>query len=228
MVKVTCISDTHLEHKRLTKKLVNHSSSPSVFIHAGDFTNFGNIEKIEEVFYWVSDLPYDHLLMICGNHEVKVSENDAMLKPLAASYGIQLIHNEVVEIEGFKFYGEPRSREFFNWGWSYNPGQEAEEVWAKLPEDIDVLVTHGPPHGCCDFIPTIDLHTLKPVGHQGCISLRRAIEEKKPRYVVCGHIHEGYGTSLINETTVINAAIMNKNYVPVNDPVTFELRKRDE
>ncbi|KAI9371527.1 Metallo-dependent phosphatase-like protein [Aspergillus egyptiacus] len=50
---------------------------------------------------------------------------------------------------------------------------------------VDILLTHGPPHGILDFVPG--------AGNVGCESLYRAVERSRPALHVFGHIHEGYG-----------------------------------
>jgi hypothetical protein len=41
--------------------------------------------------------------------------------------------------------------------------------------------------------------------------------------MVCGHIHNGYGRYPTSFGEVINAAILDDSYMPVNPPVEFEL-----
>ena len=55
---------------------------------------------------------------------------------------------------------------------------------APCPEGA-VLVLHSPPQGHCDASGDGD--------HFGSPALLRAIEEKRPRLAVCGHIHESWG-----------------------------------
>ena len=37
--------------------------------------------------------------------------------------------------------------------------------------------------------------------------VRELIEEKQPKLLICGHIHEAAGTVKIGETTVVNCSI---------------------
>ena len=62
-----------------------------------------------------------------------------------------------------------------------------------------VLVTHVPPH------KTRDKMSLGPRG--GSKSLRRLIEEREPRLVLCGHIHEDPGVIMLGRTTVVNCSL---------------------
>lgn len=60
-----------------------------------------------------------------------------------------------------------------------------------------ILVSHAPPYGVLDKVPKI--------GHVGSKVVLKAIKKHKPRYVLCGHIHEGKGKKKIGKTLVINA-----------------------
>ena len=55
---------------------------------------------------------------------------------------------------------------------------------APAPEGC-VLVLHSPPYGHCDG--------GDPDTHFGSKALLAAVEEKRPRLVVFGHIHEAWG-----------------------------------
>jgi Icc-related predicted phosphoesterase len=60
-----------------------------------------------------------------------------------------------------------------------------------------VLILHSPPYGHVDSSSGGD--------HLGSRSILEAIEEKRPRLAVCGHIHESWGReSQIGSTPVHN------------------------
>ena len=60
-----------------------------------------------------------------------------------------------------------------------------------------IVISHNPPKDTvCDAVN-------KDV-HAGSLLFRKFIEEKKPLFVVCGHIHEGVGIDKIGETIVVN------------------------
>lgn len=59
--------------------------------------------------------------------------------------------------------------------------------------------------------------------HVGSPSLLRKIKEIKPKIVVCGHVHCGYGIYQAGETTIINCSLVNERYKPVNHPVVWEI-----
>jgi Icc-related predicted phosphoesterase len=73
----------------------------------------------------------------------------------------------------------------------------------KLPNDLDLIVTHSPPQGCLDqFPPGVSLGSRALAGHL----LRSNIIGRAPRAVMFGHIHESCGKGYYGSTVVSNAA----------------------
>lgn len=95
-----------------------------------------------------------------------------------------LMH-EQVEVEGVRIFGSPYVNANYKMGFTY-PDVKGEQVWANLPQDIDVLVTHNPPHGVLDKV----IHHEHSVG---CKFLREAVRVMKPKIHIFGHIHESHG-----------------------------------
>lgn len=86
-----------------------------------------------------------------------------------------------------------------------------------IPEGIDILMTHGPPRGHGDFIPTSEKQANK-YGNFGGMnvgdpSLNEAIARTRPKAVLCGHIHEARGRYPLNDSMVYNVAAVNEDYV---------------
>jgi Icc-related predicted phosphoesterase len=80
------------------------------------------------------------------------------------------------------------------------PGElSEEEIYSELCSleigGDTILVTHVPPHGTLDEV-------AEGI-HAGSKSIRRVMEEKRPRIIACGHVHEAEGKEKFGETTVI-------------------------
>jgi Icc-related predicted phosphoesterase len=185
-------------------------------VHAGDFTNQGKPLEVAKFSHWCEAITnkhgYKHVIVTPGNHEI-IFENDYNFAKSCLTHAT-VLNQEVVEIEGLKFYGEPRTIEFCNWAFNV-PLTKMPKVWERVPTDIDVLITHGPPAGVLDL-------TMRGE-NVGCPHLRDWILEHQPKLVVCGHIHLGYGTAMLGNTRVVNAAICNERYKPVNRPIYVDL-----
>jgi Icc-related predicted phosphoesterase len=86
--------------------------------------------------------------------------------------------------------------------------------WELIPEDTDVLITHGPPYGVGDLTAKED--------SAGFQDLLEVIMEIKPKLHIFGHIHEGYVMPPTRDTTFINASSTDQLYRLVNPPIVFD------
>ena len=115
----------------------------------------------------------------------------------------------------------------FFW-WSFNLAEkDLVEKWALIPNDTDILIVHGPPHGYGDKAPRVG---GKGFEHVGSPSLLEKIKIIKPKICVYGHVHGGYGTYKIPELPEIilaNCSLLNEKYELVNKPMIFELPTLD-
>lgn len=212
-MKITCISDTHQHHKKV---IVPQSD---VVVHAGDFTYRGELKEVISFLDWYQKVPAEYKLLICGNHEVWISNNQQLLQELCASRGIHLLHDRAMTIEGLKFYGTPYTPNFGRWAYMKSE-LELVEVWDKIPLDTDVLITHGPARGILD---------LCPGGNVGSITLKSQLDLLwNLKLHVMGHIHESRGTQLVKNTNnqylSVNASICGIPYTDVLiNPITVTI-----
>ena len=87
--------------------------------------------------------------------------------------------------------------------------------WDAIPNNSDILVTHGPPFGYLDIPGGQNLRV-------GCEMLRERVEAFKPKIHVFGHIHGSAGYYFNGHTHFINASILDEQYRYVNAPVNVE------
>ena len=85
----------------------------------------------------------------------------------------------------------------------------------KIPEDIDILVTHGPPYGILDAVNTFGGY----VDHCGCEMLLARVAAIKPKLHVFGHIHEGAGSLKQDGIEYINASQLDGQYRLAHKPI---------
>jgi Icc-related predicted phosphoesterase len=219
MYRITAISDTHTLHRKLTDNL----PGGDVLIHAGDFTSMGYLEEIQRFCDWFEDRDeYLHKIYIAGNHELGVEDHPEETKELIDSYAEDLVYlqddlyclGEEYD-EMVKIWGSPWQPEFCNWAFNLpRNGEELEEKWAMIPQDTDILITHGPPFDILDKTPFSNF--------LGCEKLKERIEEVRPQIHIFGHIHHSYGYYFDGLTHFINASVLNEQYKYANKPVTFD------
>lgn len=211
-MQVIAISDTHNQ--------LNKISIPNgdILVHAGDWTNLGSLPELTKFGLHLARLPHKHKIIIGGNHDRLLEDEPSLAQSCLPTKGVHYLQDSGVEINGIKFWGSPYSLEFCNWGFQLpRYSQETIDHWAKIPEDTDVLVVHGPALGFGDRVPE---------GH--CVGdpdlLNRIKQLPNLKYVISGHIHHDYGQWKSDfGPTFINAAICDESYHPVNSPVPFQL-----
>jgi predicted phosphodiesterase len=214
MKRIVFISDTHNlhEHVQLPKG--------DILIHAGDFTGQGQQHEVFSFFRWLTEQSnaFEHVIFIAGNHELSFERRGSWLQTSLEELpaNVHYLEDSEIVIDGIKFYGSPWQPEFYNWAFNLPRGKALAEKWALIPNDTDVLITHGPPNGICDY-------TLRDLIGTGCVDLLDRVLSIRPKIHVFGHIHEAYGYKEFNGTTFINASTMRTlSYSVNNDPVVVD------
>ena len=209
MPRIVTISDTHSRHSQ-----INSMPEGDILIHSGDATNRGGIDEIAAFNEWLGALPYKHKIFVAGNHDW-LFERSPKFAPTMMTNAHYLLDNFVI-VEGLKIYGSPWQPRFFDWAFNVDRGEKIAQKWQMIPDDIDVLITHGPPYGILDEVPYRHEHV-------GCEELLPVVKRIKPRAHIFGHIHAGYGMIEQHGIKFVNASICNEAYQPVNAPIVFDL-----
>ncbi|GAF68921.1 unnamed protein product, partial [marine sediment metagenome] len=150
MTEIVCISDTHTLHQ--------HVDVPAgdILVHAGDFCGSGGPLEVGHFLDWMESLPHWTKIVVPGNHDICVADDPQVRAEFKKSGIHLLIDEEYVEpLSGIAFYGVPWTPDFFpdNWSFQYSQaGCTPEELWRKVPDHTDVLISHGPPFGLGDQI----------------------------------------------------------------------------
>ncbi|HEY8083412.1 MAG TPA: metallophosphoesterase [Solirubrobacterales bacterium] len=188
-MKLLAFSDLHRDLDQAAK-LVEMSADADVVIGAGDFASVH--EGLEETIAALSAIERPTVL-VPGNNET-----DEALREAAAGWSAAtVLHGEGTTIDGTEFYGLGAGIPVTPWDWSFDLDDDAATAQlTRCPEEA-ILVLHSPPQGHCDAAGSGD--------HFGSPALLSAIEEKRPRLAVCGHIHESWGCeSQIGDTPIRN------------------------
>ncbi len=188
-MKLLAFSDLHRDLGQAAK-LAEMSADADVVIGAGDFASVH--EGLEETIGALAAIETPTVL-VPGNNETADALRVAVERWPAAT----VLHGEGTTIDGVEFFGLGAGIPVTPWEWSFDLDDEAAgEMLAACPEGA-ALVLHSPPRGHCD--------SGGDGTHFGSAALLRAIEEKRPRLAVCGHIHESWGCeSEVGSTPVRN------------------------
>ena len=216
MPRIVCISDTHNCNEQISIR------GGDVLIHSGDATVQGTGQEVIEFLYWFSKLPHDHKVLIAGNHDWLFQTDNRYARSLASDSRITYLQDSTVEILGLKIYGSPWQPRFYDWAFNLNRGAELAEKWSEIPDDTDILVTHGPPKGILDQV-----ETRFGASNEGCEELRTRVEgvaaKGRLKLHVFGHIHSGYGVHEEFGVKFVNASICDEEYRPTQPPIVIDL-----
>ena len=215
MTRIVCLSDTHNCNDQIDVP------DGDILIHSGDATINGTVEEIRRFNAWFSGLPHKRKIFVAGNHDW-LFETDNRLARILLDKEIIYLEDTSVEIEGLKIYGSPWQPHFYDWAFNLNRGVEMAEKWDAIPNDIDILITHGPPNGFLDEVPR-----RYGIENAGCEELRKKVEEiaalGRLKLHIFGHIHCGYGSSDQFGVKFINASNCDEQYRPVQKPIVIDL-----
>lgn len=214
MPRIVCLSDTHDCNGTIVVP------DGDVLIHSGDATTVGSVEQLREFNGWFSGLPHKRKVFVAGNHDwLFETDNDVARRLLDPS--IIYLQDSSTEIDGLKIYGSPWQPRFFDWAFNLNRGYEMAEKWAMIPDDIDFLITHGPPHGILDLVPRNGWDE-----NTGCEELRKRVEQiaaiGRLRLHIFGHIHCGYGVHEEFGVKFVNASCCDEQYNPTQPPIVVD------
>ncbi len=188
-MRILAFSDLHTDLGQ-ARRLAERSAEADVVLGVGDFASVhsGLAETIEALR--AIEAP---AVLVPGNNETE----EALRKACADWEQAVVLHGEIAEIEGVPFFGLGAGIPVTPWEWSFDLTEEAAaELLEACPEEC-VLAVHSPPRGHVD---------VSGAGrHLGSEAVLRAIERRRPRLALCGHIHESWGRqSRIGPTPVIN------------------------
>lgn len=187
-----------------------------VLVVAGDITYKGSLTKVSQFNDWLARLKDEgvikHAVVIAGNHDLTAqTESKYFRKRLKEAV---YLNNQEEIVMGLKFFGSPWTPWFYDWAFNARRGKNINEHWELIPDDTDVLVTHGPPYGAGDL--------LVDGRRAGCVDLRNHVLHRvKPKVHVCGHLHHGYGIHMLGTTVVVNASTCTEQYEPTNLPIAL-------
>lgn len=246
-IRITHISDTHNKHNQLNGLL----PGGDLLIHSGDISSLGRKSEVERFVKWFNDIDnYTNKVFIAGNHDMTF-DREILLRDKLAYFegkteydtecaegkpkwleellGIHLrpnvfyLENSFVILDDIKIWGSPITPSF-GYGWAFNKdrGYDINQIWNRIPNDTDIVITHGPIHSYCDRTDRGGLNV-------GCEQLYHRLNEVKPQLHFSGHIHEAYGYRNTKWGYAFNGCNCDLSYLVNNKPMTFDydFLKRD-
>ncbi|MDG6918279.1 MAG: metallophosphoesterase family protein [Nitrososphaerota archaeon] len=200
MMKIAFATDLH-DSPRTMEWLAHVVGDHSLVIIGGDVGDIGSMDSILE-FAKSSPRP---VIIVPGNHDIPMSSlwsGGSVLHIAARKVGRYLIGGL-----GGSLPVQGAAMEF----------DETEYMqMAKSLGPVDILVTHQPPFGTkCSL--AYDGTSETGLTDIGSITIRKYIEDTKPRLVLCGHVHESPAVDAIGDTVVVNpGSFLSGSYAEVD------------
>lgn len=221
-LRFVVISDTH---NRIDSGFVLPEGD--ILIHCGDLTMKGGTDEIHSFISCLTNWRFRHKIVIAGNHDFtfdplfcrtanksNLHYNEALKRELGRY--CTYLEDSGVDLYGYRLWGTPWIPRHTKSAFSLSDG--CAELRAKremIPDNIDILITHGPAYGLNDL--TVDNR------HVGCPLLLESFQRIHPLIHLCGHIHECHGIAETRHFPSVNAAICAKKYRPIHRPFVFDL-----
>lgn len=223
MIAIACYADLH--------GMLPEAIDCDLAVIAGDICPEGRyLEQFRwihgEFFPWLQKFP--RAVWIAGNHDRVCDSETVIVSPYPHVYLQDNAHQPFRPMDTHNYsFGDFNGLTVWGSPWSLPYGNYAfmacEEFIQRKLEGVrscSILVSHGPPYGYGD-VPENDRI------HCGSKALLNAIDTCKPRLVVCGHIHSGYGVYYRDKTILVNAACCNEEYNQVNKPILIETNGKE-
>ena len=225
-MKIVTMSDVHGKYDELEAN--NPVPQGDILLMAGDLLpNFsyggkydGGIQcgYIKQVFTpllkkWKDEGRFREIVVVAGNHDWAFQHYTDHCRSMLKDAGIVYLQDEQFIFDGVKIWGSPWQPWFYDWAFNFpnhhlNPARgraHARGTWGMIPDDTEILVTHGPP------MYTLD-RTLDGIS-VGCPWLQERIGELPQLLLhVFGHIHWSYGQTELDGVTYVNTAICAESY----------------
>ncbi len=186
-MQIVAASDLHLD-RDAAEALVAVTDQVDLLIVAGDFA-----QRREGL------APYMAIFEPVADRAVFVAGNNESVEELRAASSATVLHGEVAERGGVRIAGIGGAiPPLPPLPWASWDIAEADAAELLSPiTSCDVLVSHSPPQGVADR------HLA--MGHIGSTAVRDAAERLRPKFLLCGHVHDDWGTQGdIGDTRVIN------------------------
>jgi Icc-related predicted phosphoesterase len=150
---------------------------------------------------WEAQVPAATILFTPGNHD--------WITDLPAFLRTTMLVDEARTVDDKTFWFTPWIVPCGHWNYQLSREQRADR-FDQMPYKLDLLVMHGPAYDVGDLTYSSE--------HAGCREMRRVIQQKQPRNVVFGHIHEGqrYGREFrLGGSKCFNVAMWGAKWEPL-------------
>ena len=175
---------------------------------------------------WCQKQPVEQIYMVAGNHDFAL-QDEKTIKELLRGTNITILYNEGAEYmdddgKVWTIWGSPNCHIFGNWAFMY-PDKYNKEMYERMPDNLDFLITHDAPYGRNDVLLQKDCRWANGE-HIGNIPLVEVVKEKKPLYHFTGHLHStDHELKNYDGTITACVSLLDENYQKSYKPLYLEV-----
>jgi len=204
-MKIVIFSDTHGKHRDIVLP------EADLMICAGDMTIYGSRTELLKFAEWFGEQPGEIKLATPGNHDFCFQDRRRVqAENILGNHEIHTVIDGTATVYGLNIYLSPWTPTFGDWAFMQDDDLLGYR-WKMIPDDTDILVTHGPPFGI------LDETVAGP--HAGSKTLRHRVLGSEIALHAFGHIHEGHGSIVLAKQSFHNVSICDFFYDPTNEPL---------
>ena len=233
------ISDLHNKQSAL------NLPSGDILAVAGDMTATGSYKELNDFANFLSkEKPkFKKIVTVAGNHDLTFDREfypkhgDKHHNPILDcekaraiflnNKAITYLEDEQTELDNVKIWGSPWIPPIGPWAFTVYSDAHEQEMFQKIPENTDILITHTPPRDILDIFSnqvyfedpeTKEQKMEIKLENFGSKVLMDRVEVVKPKVHVFGHIHNCSGWLEKDGVVFINASVMDNDNIPSNKP----------
>lgn len=198
-MKICCFSDIHGN----TEIKLEESD---ISVCCGDFSCDGSLKNLLNFAKWFGKQKSKLKILVPGNHDIVCSTNPAATNSVLYDNGINILIDKSISYEGYNIYGSPWVPVCGAWAFQLYRGDRMRDKWSKIPDNTDILITHGPPYKILD---------KNHMGIEcGDADLRsRILKLKSLKLHIFGHIHESCGMVDLDGKVFVNCSYPKNNEI---------------
>lgn len=185
-MKICHISDTHQRDFIIDKC--------DICIHTGDALGWGTEKELLKFKQQIKDNRHlcNRFIFVPGNHDKLFDTNSTLATEILKEENVEVAITEILQLGNYTAITSPYVQ-LFN-GWAFERDLTFRQRYYSLMDKADIVLSHSPPNSICKKF--------------GCEALEEYIEKYNPKWVLCGHDHEGKGKYFHSNgvTTIYNSA----------------------
>lgn len=175
---------------------------------------------------WIDKQPVEEVFIVAGNHDWFIEHHRKEFEDILLGSKCHYLQDSGWTYtddlgNSYLIWGSPWCHQFGNWSFMGYGDEGLLDLFRKMPDNVDILLTHDASYGCNDEADDYQ-------GHIGNKSLRKVVLEKSPRYQFTGHLHSvDHSPYLLGKTIVQPVSILSNSYLPIYEPTYYDIIAQD-